>query len=215
MTKNIFLLLTGLLTSYMVTYLSKKLFSGNQFQILTKTVVLMVTVAAVGILPAAQPVFTLKDLVVEVSVLIFSLSAAAYFCYDPSGSKRTLITWITLAAVLSAICLFGFYQSFKQDSSLVSFYTYLSLGLIGGLGFALTLNISDQNHMLYGQSLAFLLASYSAYLLMESDWTKGPGTTNAQTLAHQPNSILWVALVLTLISFTCGFFFHSKNKTSC
>src|SRR5688500_16522508 len=110
MTKNIFLLLTGLLTSYMVTYLSKKLFTGNQFQILAKAVVLMISVAAVGILPAAQPVFTIEDPAVEVSVLIVSLSAAAYFCCYPSGAERPLITWITLAGVLSAFCLFGSYQ---------------------------------------------------------------------------------------------------------
>lgn len=215
MIKNIFLLLAALLTSYLVTYLSAKLFKENQFQILAMAVVLMITMATVGILTPAEPVFTIKDLAVEVSVLILSLSAAAYFCYDPSSSKRVLITWITLAAVLSAFCLFGFYQSFKPDSSLVPFYIYLSFGLIGGLGFSLLLNISDKNRVLYGQSLAFLLASYSTYLLMESDWNKGPDTINSQALAQQPSSTVWVALVLILISFTSGLFFQSKNKTSC
>jgi hypothetical protein len=69
--------------------------------------------------------------------------------------------------------------------------------------------------MLYGQSLAFLLASYSIYLLMEPGSNKGLDRVNPQTLSQQPDTIFWTALVLILICFTCGLFLKSKNKTSC
>jgi hypothetical protein len=95
MIKNIFLLLTALLTSYSVIYLSEKLFKGNRLMVFSKALAVVCAVAASavaanGILPAAGLVFAMGPLPFEVAVLILSLSAAAYFCYYPLSSGRAL-----------------------------------------------------------------------------------------------------------------------------
>ncbi|WP_031529655.1 hypothetical protein [Dyadobacter crusticola] len=214
MIKNIFLLLTALLTSYTVMYLSEKLFKGNKFQAFAKATVLILGVAASGILSAVGLALTMGQLPMQVAVLIFSLLTAAYFCYYPASSKRQLAAWMIIISVLSAFCIFGFYHSFDHNS-LISFYLYLPLGLAAGFGLSFLFHISGKNRALYGQSLAFLLASFSIYLLMETHWSSSPAAVHSASLTEQPINVFWVAWLLLLISFTCGLFYKSKNKTSC
>ena len=210
----IFLLLTALSTSYTVMYLSEKLFKGNKFQAFARATVLILAVAATGILSAAGLAFTMGQLPLQVAVLIFSLLTAAYFCYYPVSSKRQLAAWMIIIAVFSAFCIFGFYHSFNQND-LLSFYLYLPLGLSAGFGLSFLVAISGKNRVLCGQSLAFLLASFSIYFLMETGWSSSPAAVHSATLTEQPVNVFWVALLLLLICFSCGLFYKSKNKTSC
>lgn len=214
MTKNIFLLLTALLTSYTVMYLSEKLFKGIKVQAFARATILILGVAASGILSAAGLAFTMAQLPLQATVLIFSLLTAAYFCYCPASSKSQLTAWMIIVSVLSAFCIFGFYHSISQND-LLSFYLYLPLGLAAGFGLSFLFHISGKNRALYGQSLAFLLSSFSIYFLMETHWSSSPAAVHSATLTEQPVNLFWVALLLLLICFSCGLFYKSKNKTSC